>query len=130
MSKAIHNDAKKEREVPLYLFHEGSNSHSYEYFGAHRKDEDTVVFRVWAPHARAVSVAGEFNGWDNGANQMYCIENSGGVWECEIKGVKQYDAYKYAVTAQDGRVLMKSDPYGVHMETRPCVCRSSGVLQY
>ena len=119
MAKAIHNDAKKEREVPLYLFHEGSNSHSYEYFGAHRRDDDTVVFRVWAPHARAVSVAGDFNGWDNGANQMYCIENSGGVWECEIKGVKQYDAYKYAVTAQDGRVLMKSDPYGVHMETRP-----------
>ncbi|MBE6828520.1 MAG: 1,4-alpha-glucan branching protein GlgB [Ruminococcaceae bacterium] len=119
MAKKIVSSAEKERELPLYLFHEGSNSHSYEYFGSHRKDKDTVVFRVWAPHARAVSVVGDFNGWDSGRNTMYHIDNSGGVWECEIQGIKQYDIYKYSITASDGRVILKSDPYGVHMETRP-----------
>lgn len=119
MSETVRKKDQKEREVPLYLFHEGSNSHSYEYFGSHRKNKNTVVFRVWAPHAKAVSVVGDFNGWNNEANKMNYIDNSGGVWECEIKGIKQYDNYKYAITSQDSRVLMKSDPYAFHMETRP-----------
>lgn len=119
MSETILKKAEKEREVPLYFFHEGSNSHSYEYFGSHRKNKSTVVFRVWAPHAKAVSVVGDFNNWENGANAMNYVKDSGGVWECEIKGIKQFDNYKYAVTAQDSRVLMKSDPYAFHMETRP-----------
>lgn len=119
MSETILKKAEKEREVPLYLFHEGSNSHSYEYFGSHRKNKNTVVFRVWAPHAKAVSVVGDFNNWDIGSNSMNYVKDSGGVWECEIKGIKQFDNYKYAVTAQDSRVLMKSDPYAFHMETRP-----------
>ncbi len=119
MAKNAKINAEKEREVPLYLFHEGSNSHSYEYFGAHRKDKDTVVFRVWAPHAKGVSVVGDFNGWDNSKDRMNYIEKSDGVWECEIKGIKQYDIYKYSITAQDGREILKSDPYGFHMETRP-----------
>ncbi len=119
MSEAFRKKAEKEREVPLYLFHEGSNSHSYEYFGSHRKNKDTVVFRVWAPHAKSVSVVGDFNNWDSNADIMNCIEKSGGVWECEIKGIKQFDNYKYAVTAQNSNVFMKSDPYAFHMETRP-----------
>lgn len=41
-----------ENDVPLYLFHEGSNSNAYEYFGSHRKNKNTVVFRVWAPDAK------------------------------------------------------------------------------
>ena len=45
-----------ENDVPLYLFHEGSNSNAYEYFGSHRKNKNTVVFRVWAPDAKNVSV--------------------------------------------------------------------------
>ena len=119
MSKVTQNKAKSEREVPLYLFHEGSNSHAYEYFGSHRKDKDTVVFRVWAPHAKGVSVVGDFNGWNEQANTMFYVEDSDGVWECEIPSIKQYDIYKYCITAADGRKLMKSDPYGFHMETRP-----------
>ncbi|MBQ5996194.1 MAG: 1,4-alpha-glucan branching protein GlgB [Clostridia bacterium] len=119
MSKVTQNKAKSEREVPLYLFHEGSNSHAYEYFGSHRVDADTVVFRVWAPHAKRVCVVGDFNGWNEEADVMQYVPDSDGVWECKIGGIKQYDIYKYCITASDGRKLMKSDPYGVHMETRP-----------
>lgn len=108
-----------ENDVPLYLFHEGSNSNAYEYFGSHRKNKNTVVFRVWAPDAKNVSVTGDFNDWSQTENPMKLLKNSGGVWEAEIKNIKPYDMYKYCITAADGRTLMKCDPYGFHMETRP-----------
>lgn len=108
-----------EDDVPLYLFHEGSNSNAYEYFGSHRKNKNTVVFRVWAPDAKNVSVTGDFNDWSETENPMKPLKNSGGVWEAEIKNIKPYDMYKYCITAADGRTLMKCDPYGFHMETRP-----------
>lgn len=108
-----------ENDVPLYLFHEGSNSNAYEYFGSHRKNKNTVVFRVWAPDAKNVSVTGDFNDWSETENPMKQLKNSGGVWEAEIKNIKPYDMYKYCITAADGRTLMKCDPYGFHMETSP-----------
>ncbi|HIR10812.1 MAG TPA: 1,4-alpha-glucan branching protein GlgB [Candidatus Fimenecus excrementavium] len=108
-----------EHEVPLYLFHEGSNAQAYSYFGAHRKNADTVVFRVWAPHAVRVSVVGDFNDWSDDADKMQLVPQSDGVWEAQVKGVKLYDAYKYHIFSQNGVETMKADPYGVHMETRP-----------
>ena len=108
-----------EHEVPLYLFHEGSNAQAYSYFGAHRKNADTVVFRVWAPHAVRVSVVGDFNDWSDDADKMQLVPQSDGVWEAQVKGVKLYDAYKYHIFSKNGVETMKADPYGVHMETRP-----------
>ena len=107
-----------EAQVPVYLFHQGNNARAYEYMGAHRVDGDTVVFRVWAPNAEAVSVCGDFNNWDNKKNPAKKI-TEGGIWETKIQGIKQYDAYKYCIFTKDGRELLKSDPYGYHMETRP-----------
>lgn len=117
-------DDKKTRkqtdaEIPLYLFHEGSNARAYKYFGAHRKNKNTVVFRVWAPHAKAVSVVGDFNEWNKTQTPMTPVEKSAGVWEAEVKGIQQFDLYKYCIFTEDGRKLMKCDPYGFHMETRP-----------
>ena len=103
--------------LPLYLFHEGTNAKAYEYLGAHKSGRDSVTFRVWAPNAAAVYVAGDFNGWQSGESPMQKV--SKGVWECEIKGVKQFDAYKYLIRAKDGREFYKADPYAFHAETRP-----------
>ncbi len=109
---------KTDLSVPLYLFHQGNNAKAYEFLGSHRvKGTDTVVFRVWAPHASAIGVAGSFNNWDGSLNPMYKI--SDGVWEAEIEGIQEFDSYKYSITAANGQTVMKSDPYGVHMETRP-----------
>ena len=113
--------AKRKRspsDVPLYLFHEGSNARAYEYFGAHRIDGGKMVFRTWAPHAAGVSVVGDFNGWDAEAAPMALVDD-GGVWEAELPELAQFDNYKFCILTEDGRQLMKSDPYGVHMETRP-----------
>ena len=105
-------------DVPLYLFHEGSNARAYEYFGAHRIDGGKMVFRTWAPHAAGVSVVGDFNGWDAENAPMALVDN-GGVWEEELPELAQFENYKFCILTEDGRQLMKSDPYGVHMETRP-----------
>lgn len=107
-----------EAQVPVFLFHQGNNARAYEYMGAHRIDKNSVVFRVWAPNAKAVSVCGDFNEWNDDADKAVRI-TEGGIWEATVKGVKQFDAYKYCVVTADGRKLMKSDPYGYHMETRP-----------
>ncbi len=103
--------------VPLYLFNKGENARSYDYLGAHFQPDGSVVFRVWAPHAQGVSVVGDFNGWNSGANPMRPL--TGGVWETEVANLHVFDVYKFAVRAKDGRELFKSDPYALHTETRP-----------
>ena len=107
-------------DFPLYLFYQGKNSEAYKFFGVHikRKGRTKIyVFRVWAPNAKSVSVVGDFNNWDRNANPMNLIAT--GVWEAEITKLKQFDTYKYSIETADGRILMKSDPYGAHYETRP-----------
>ncbi|HIR52526.1 MAG TPA: 1,4-alpha-glucan branching protein GlgB [Candidatus Onthovicinus excrementipullorum] len=111
-------ELEEETQFPRYLFHKGDNIKAYEFLGAHRVQGGGTVFRVWAPNARSVSVTGDFNGWDPSAAPMVRMDDDG-VWECIVQGVQLYDAYKYSIMAEDGTVLMKSDPYGYHMETRP-----------
>ena len=76
------------------------------------------MFHVWAPHAAQVSLIGDFNGWDAENAPMALVDN-GGVWEAELPELAQFENYKFCILTEDGRQLMKSDPYGVHMETRP-----------
>ncbi len=111
------SEIKQEYQFPIYLFNKGENYRAYEFFGAHRIKEDTFAFRVWAPNAQAVSLVGDFNGWDYEAN--YMLPAAPGIWECIISGVNVYDCYKYAIRTKDGRILDKADPYGFHCETRP-----------
>ncbi len=108
--------AAKDNNIPLYLFHEGTNAKAYEFLGAHA-DGDAWVFRVWAPNAASVSVCGEFNGWQAYANPMQKISH--GVWECRIEGVKKFDMYKFRIETKDGRELYKIDPFAFHAQTRP-----------
>lgn len=106
-------------DVPIYLFHQGKNAKAYQFLGAHRIDgTDSVVFRVWAPHAVSVSAVGDFNGWNPDVTPMYRLSD-GAIWECTVDGIKQFDTYKFCITAADGRRLFKADPYGFHTETRP-----------
>ncbi len=111
----------KELDVPFYLFHQGNNAEAYKVFGSHfiGKDGKTgVIFRVWAPKAKSVSVVGDFNNWDRTANVMDKISDAG-IWETFIPGLKKYDNYKYSIESSYGQIHLKADPYGTHMETRP-----------
>ena len=97
-------------------FSSGITSEAYRYLGSFEKN-GSVTFRVWAPGASEVSVAGDFNGWNNEANPMKQCGN--GIWEAKIKGAKKFDSYKYAITGPDGMTVLKSDPYARHFETAP-----------
>lgn len=100
----------------IYLFREGTHLEAYNYFGSHIL-EGEVVFRVYAPNAKEMYLVGEFNGWDK-SNPMRKIDDAG-VWELAVKGLNEYDSYKYLVVTKEGWELYKSDPYGFHFETRP-----------
>ena len=101
-----------------YYFHQGTNSHAYDYMGAHARPDGSVVFRVWAPHAQSVSLAGDFNDWDTQACFMRRVTD-GGVFECVVPNVKVYDSYKYYIIGADGIGRFKADPYAFHAQTRP-----------
>ena len=111
----------KKDEVPIYLFHQGTNFKAYEFMGSHsskRKGVSGAVFRVWAPHAHSVSVVGEFNSWDRSCDPMEKISENG-LWEGFVPEIKQYDMYKYSIETPSGDVVLKTDPYAYHMQTRP-----------
>ena len=108
-------------DLAPYYFHQGISNRAYEYLGAHFTKEngvEGVMFRVWAPHAVSVSVIGSFNEWDESADIMDNSENKE-IYSLFIPGVKQFDAYKYCITARSGDKLYKADPYAFHSETRP-----------
>ncbi|HJD21972.1 MAG TPA: 1,4-alpha-glucan branching protein GlgB [Candidatus Gemmiger faecigallinarum] len=112
--------AAKDAGYPIFLFKQGNNQEAQRYFGAHLCDQDGqpgAMFRVWAPHAKAVSVVGDFNSWVPGSHPMEQIEE--GIWELFIPGIKEYDVYKFCVTSPSDELLFKADPYAFHTETRP-----------
>ena len=100
-------------------FHQGTMTDGWRWFGAHpakKRGRDGWTFRVWAPHAEAVSVVGDFNDWEEGAAPL---ARKGEIWEGFLPDLPVYTSYKYAVRGADGQVRQKADPYGFHTETRP-----------
>jgi len=104
-------------ELPLYLFHQGTNYRAYELLGCHYNSKTEVaVFRTWAPKAKSVHLVGDFNSWGKSEMSMTRITD-GGVWEITVDGVKQNQRYKYAITSGYNKTVLKSDPYGFCAET-------------
>lgn len=115
------NKISAEDNLPLYLFHQGTNSKAYEYLGVHKTELDgkeCMSCRVWAPNAAAVSIVGDFNHWDTETNILEKI--SSGVWECYLPfALHQFDSYKFCIISADGKQVYKSDPYAFHYEIAP-----------
>ena len=108
-------------DLDCYLFGAGTHYDIFRKLGAHPKTykgQDGMYFAVWAPHAKAVHLTGDFNGWNPEALPMNPIAQSG-IWECFCPGMKTGELYKFAVTARDGRVLYKADPFAFAAEYRP-----------
>ena len=108
-------------ELDQYLFGQGNHYEIYEKLGAHlvqNGKQKGVYFAVWAPHAQAVSVVGEFNEWDTEANPMK-REEPLGIYTCFIPGVKKDQMYKYCIETYSGEQIFKADPYAFSAEYRP-----------
>ena len=103
-----------------YLLGEGTHERTYEKLGAHLlqlNGEKGVHFAVWAPNARQVFVAGDFNGWSDERHPMN--SSNSGIWTLYVPGVEEHALYKYHIIAQNGEGFDKADPYGFAMEQRP-----------
>ncbi|MCD7778096.1 MAG: 1,4-alpha-glucan branching enzyme, partial [Clostridiales bacterium] len=108
-------------EYDCFLFAQGNHYEIYKKLGANVATVDGVegvVFGVWAPNAKRVSVIGDFNDWDARRNQMRELYSEG-IWEIFIPGLKNFDRYKYEIKTPEGTTLQKQDPYGVMCELRP-----------
>ena len=108
-------------ELDQYLFGQGTHYDIYKKLGAHptqRNGKKGVYFALWAPHAAAVHVVGDFNGWDECAAPMTRLEPLG-IYETFIEGIPTGELYKYLITTQEGEKLYKADPFGNQSELRP-----------
>src|SRR5947209_5988044 len=107
-------------DYDLYLLGEGNHHRSYDCMGAHLVNgpEPGTRFVVWAPHAREVSVIGDFNGWDGRRDPMRRIGGFG-LWGRIVPGAPPGQRYKYRVETASGAVVDKADPYAFAAELRP-----------
>ena len=98
-------------------FCSGTLFDAWRVLGCHRQPDGTCRFAVWAPQAQAVSVVGDFNGWDATAVPMQ--RDAYGVFHAVVSGAADGSIYKYAVTGRDGRTVWRADPFAFHAETGP-----------
>jgi 1,4-alpha-glucan branching enzyme len=104
-------------ERDIYHFREGSYVRAWEKLGAHAVPGGTH-FAVWAPNASAVSVIGEFNGWQPGSHPLAPRMDSSGIWEGAVAGTAAGTLYKYHLTHRGG-TAEKADPYAFCTEEPP-----------
>lgn len=69
---------------------------------------DGTAFRVWAPHAQEVSVAGSFNRWSRARHPLASEGN--GYWSADVSLARLGDEYKIAIR-NNGTVQLRTDPY-------------------
>ncbi len=104
-------------ETDLYLFDRGDAQRAYYTFGSHplpQAGEDAWIFAVWAPHAKSVTLVGDFNDWDEKATPLVHVHN--GVYACIVEGLHDGDLYKYCIVGPDGKSRLKADPFAFHAE--------------
>lgn len=108
----------------------GQSITAYEYFGAHKVIKDNVegiMFRLYAPLARDVSIIGDFNNWDVTKHKMMRIDPNG-IFEIFIPGLTDYANYKFHFLNAKNQYVDKSDPYAFFSELRPLT--ASRVFDY
>ena len=102
----------------IWLYNTGNARRAYHALGCRYIPECGMHrFAVWAPHAREVSVVGDFNGWDGYAHPMWRRDDE--IWVTFIPGLKNGDIYKYRVVGEDWNTVLKADPFAFHAETGP-----------
>jgi 1,4-alpha-glucan branching enzyme len=108
-------------ETDVWLIAEGRHLRPWERLGAHPctiEGVDGVAFAVWAPNARQVGLAGDFNFWNSRCHPMR-FRRECGVWEIFVPGLPRGALYKFEVSGADGRRRLKSDPYAFSSELHP-----------
>ncbi|HWR85619.1 MAG TPA: 1,4-alpha-glucan branching protein GlgB [Rhodoglobus sp.] len=108
-------------EIDLYLWGEGRHEQLWHVLGAHHRPHEGVdgtSFSVWAPHAQAARVIGDFNGWYGVGHAMRRLDDNG-VWELFIPGLQPGHPYKFELLTSDGRWVERADPMARYTEVPP-----------
>lgn len=101
--------------------HKFSKLNMYDILGSHEaiiKGIRGVRFTLWAPNAKEVHVVGNFNSWIGDSCKMK-KNNKLGLWTLFMHNLTPGVIYKYEIITQDGKVILKSDPYAFYSELRP-----------
>jgi len=121
-------------DLDLHLFREGTHCRLYEKLGARptqRAGVEGLGFALWAPHAVAVSVVGEFNGWNPEANPLERRADGSGLWQGFVPHARRGAAYRFAVRqAGDGQLVEKADPFAFFAEMPPGTASRAWTLEY
>lgn len=109
---------KNDYQLPTYLFHQGTNYYSYNFLGSHIIENTGAVFRVWAPNAKSVHLAGDFNQWQKNKDfEMKRIPQSG-IWELFVPDLREGVLYKYIITTGEDIDIYKADPFAFSSQTK------------
>jgi 1,4-alpha-glucan branching enzyme len=116
----------------IYLFREGSHTRLYELLGSQLKaGGHGARFGVWAPNAAEVSVIGDWNGWNAGANKLAVRGDGSGIWEGDVPDARHGQAYKYHITSHVGGYRVeKADPFAISAELPPATASRLWNLDY
>jgi 1,4-alpha-glucan branching enzyme len=110
-------------ELDVHLFREGRHFRLYDKLGSHLTEIDGAPgasFTLWAPNAKAVSLIGDFNGWNPKEHPMNVRWDGSGIWEAFLPNAQQGMIYKYHITSQHRKhIVEKADPFAMHAETPP-----------
>jgi 1,4-alpha-glucan branching enzyme len=115
-------------EIDLYLFGEGRHEQLWHWLGAHHRPHEGVEgtsFSVWAPHAQAVRVVGDFNSWNGLAHAMRRLDDTG-VWELFVPGLGAGTTYKFEILTPDGDWVQRADPMARYTEVPPLTASRVG----
>jgi 1,4-alpha-glucan branching enzyme len=117
----------------LHLFNEGSHFHLFDKLGSRPMNRDGVdgaYFAVWAPNAEAVSVMGDFNGWDKESHPL-AARGSSGIWDGFVPDAGRGTHYKYYIRSRHmGYKVEKSDPFSIFNEMPPKTASIVWDLEY
>ena len=104
----------------IHFFREGTHTQLAGKLGGVLLPQDKGArFAVWAPNAEAVSVIGDWNGWDAGADRLAPRADGSGIWEGTTAQARRGHIYKYRVVARGGQATDKADPYALASELPP-----------
>ncbi len=119
-------------EMDLYLWGEGRHEQLWDVLGAHYRPHEDVAgtgFSVWAPHAQAARVIGDFNGWDGTQHAMRRLDDNG-VWELFIPGLTPGSPYKFELLTSAGEWVKRADPMARYTEVPPATASVVGQTLY
>ena len=100
-------------DLGSYLFHQGTNYHSYDYLGCSLIMKDgkyECTFRTWAPNAKSVGLVSEFTGWESAVPFSRLTDK--GIWELKYTSDESLELmpYKFRIKSRNG-THDKGDPY-------------------